>query len=518
MQAKEMNLKFQEGVRLFEGGSVQEGADIWTELAKFGHVDSIEQLTYIFLDQKDFEYVTTLLQYASNPSDPLMLYLKARLIEESEGAEIALKSYIFAADAGSPHACLMMFYLMLEEENTHSAQLYLARLAMHPDYLERLNPPVSFEQLKAELEHTVNGDYFNELSGNILEGLAKNTSSSVEMLLILANHTDPEIRGAVAENPSTSSDILMTLAKDKSKEVRERVASNASTPVDTLSGMAKMARLRETIARNPSANIDLLRELSLETVGSIRSSVAQNINTPPDVLKVLALDSEEMVRYRVAGNANTPSDSLIKLASDNSIGVRFSTALNLASPMDLDARIKLLVDTALVIDEYGYGRSSLAENPNTPIKLLDIFSRDENHVVRCGVAVNPSTPVKILERLGRPKIFDDSNQLVQARVAQNPSTPASLREEIIEALINDVSAWMRCHVAWNKLAPSQILRLLAKDKYADVRTAVARNPSTPVEVLTFLAENDNDSVKAAVAENAQTPTDILKDLFQLNHS
>jgi hypothetical protein len=518
MQTKEMNIKFQEGVRLFEEGSFQEGADIWTKLAKLGHVDSIEQLTYIFLDQKDFEYVNTLIQYAKKPNDPMILYLKARLIEESEGAEIALKSYIVAADAGSPNACLMMFYLLLEEENKHTAQIYLTQLAVHPDYLERLSPPVSFEQLKEELEDMVNGDHSNKSSGNILEGLAKNTSSPEEILLKLAKHTDPEIRGAVAENPSTRSDILMTLAKDKSKEVRERVASNTSTPVETLSGMAKVARLRETIARNTSVTLELLRELSLETVESIRSSVAQNLNTPPDVLTVLALDSDDMVRYRVAGNVNTPPESLIKLASDNNIGVRFSTALNLASPIDLDTRIKLLMDTALVIDEYGYGRSSLAENPNTPIKLLDIFSKDESHVVRCGVAVNPSIPVKILERLGRPKIVDDSSQLVQARVAQNPSTPASLRKEIIEALINDVSAWMRCHVAWNKLAPSEILRLLAKDKYADVRTAVARNPSTPVDVLAFLAENDNDSVKAALAENTQTPTDILKKLFQLNHS
>lgn len=507
---KKMDNKFQEGLGLFREGRSQEGADIWMDLAKLGHLDSIEQLTYIFLDQEDFEYVDTLLKCAENPNDPIILYLRARKIEESDGVEAALESFRIAVDAGSPHSCLRMFELSLEEQNTESARIYLTKLAKHSDYLESISPATTFEQLREELEEVVNKDCYNGTSGNVLKGLAGNSSCPEEILTKLAKDSDHEVRSAVAENPLTPAEILKTLAKDKSREVRESVARNTSTPIETLDVMAKVTFLRRTIAENPSISIALLRELSIDKNEYVRSSVAQNPITPSEILKILASDSADMVRNYVAKNVNTPPELLKELASDNNVGVRFSVALNLSAPLDLNLRIKLLTGLATLADEYGYGRGFLAQNPNTPIEILQLFSKDENHVTRCGVAVNPSTPVDILEFLGRPEIVDEYSYLVQARVAQNPSTPASLRKEIIEVLINDVSAWWRCHVAWNELAPSEVLRSLAKDKYTHVRSAVARNSATPVDVLSSLAEDENNSVKAALAENSKTPKDILR--------
>jgi len=57
MNSAEMDQKFQEGIKLWNAGKSQECANIWMDLADFGHLDSIEQLVYIFLDQKEFEEV-----------------------------------------------------------------------------------------------------------------------------------------------------------------------------------------------------------------------------------------------------------------------------------------------------------------------------------------------------------------------------------------------------------------------------------------------------------------------------
>jgi hypothetical protein len=41
----------------------------------------------------------------------------------------------------------------------------------------------------------------------------------------------------------------------------------------------------------------------------------------------------------------------------------------------------------------------LTENPNTPIKILEILATDEDYDVRYGVAGNPNTPANALEQL-----------------------------------------------------------------------------------------------------------------------
>jgi hypothetical protein len=227
-----------------------------------------------------------------------------------------------------------------------------------------------------------------------------------------------------------------------------------------------------------------------------------------------------MIRAGVARDRNTPPELLEELASDDIAEVRFSVAANPSAPLDLIFRMNLLKSSAAEGDEYGFGRASLAKNPDTPVEILELFSKDKDYRVRCGVAENPSTPIEILKELANEKTVNEDNlysQLVLDGVAKNPSIPTSLRKEIIEVLINDdLSPWIRRDVARNELAPADVLRSLAKDKWADVRRVVAGNPVTPIEILNSLAEDDHSSVRAAVAENPRTPEDILRKLAILD--
>jgi len=549
MNAKEMDLKFQEGLKLWNAGKSQECADIWMDLAEYGHLDSIEQLTYIFLDQKEFEEVERLIDCAQDPNDPLILFLKARKIEEEIGIEPTVynsvtknfeapahQSFKIAADAGSLNACAVLFDIYIEKQQTELAKIYLKRLAKHEDFLGSLSPPTSYVELKATLEKLVDEVYSDPISKSfdVFKALALNPSCPEEILMKLVKDPDSEVRSAVAENSRMPAEILKALAKDKSREVRESVARNTSTPGETLNVMAKVSYLRETIAENPSISTTLLKDLSVDRNEDVRGAIAQNPTTPPEILMLLAKDTGYsvrdnvarnpttpaealmilakeagyMIRSSVARNRNTPPELLEELASDDRAEVRLSVALNAFAPLDLSSRINLLKSFGTEGDEYGYGRGFLAANPETPVEILELFAKDENHVVRCGVAVNPATPVGILKVLAK----QESSQIVQATVAENPSIPESLRREVIEDLINDVEPWIRCHVGWNRLTPVDVLRSLAKDKWADVRSAVARNPVTPSEVLTLLADDEHSSVRAAVAENPRTPEDTLRKL------
>lgn len=559
MKAKEMDLKFQEGLRLWNAGKAQECADIWQDLADHGHLDSIEQLAYVFLGQKEFEEVARLIDCAEDPNDPTILYLKARKIEEEIGIDATvynsvtkkfdtpvLESFRIAADAGNPNACFVLFDVYIEKQHTEGAKLYLLRLAEHADYLQTHS--TSYEELRASLEKVIAEVYCDPTSmGNdVSKGLASNPVCPEEILTRLAKDPDPEVRAAVAENSLTPPEILKILAKDKSREVRERVAGNTSTPVETLDVMAKVSYLRELIAENPSISMTLLKELSVNRNEDVRRAVAQNPTTPPEILVLLAKDTEYSVRHNVAYNRTTPAEALVilakeagymiragvardrntppelleELASDDIAEVRFSVAANPSAPLDLIFRMNLLKSSAAEGDEYGFGRASLAKNPDTPVEILELFSKDKDYRVRCGVAENPSTPIEILKELANEKTVNEDNlysQLVLDGVAKNPSIPTSLRKEIIEVLINDdLSPWIRRDVARNELAPADVLRSLAKDKWADVRRVVAGNPVTPIEILNSLAEDDHSSVRAAVAENPRTPEDILRKLAILD--
>ena len=546
MKAKEMDLKHQQGLKLWNAGKSQECANIWMDLADYGHLDSIEQLVYIFLGQKEFEEVARLIDCAKNPNEPIILYLKARLIEERDGVGVAMDSFKTAAEAGNPNSYLFLLEVAIEEQSIEDAKFCLSKLAEHSEYFGiSSNPARYYQELKERAEELIAVLSYSEGSesaNEVFKALALNPSCSREILTKLAKDPDPEVRSAVAENSMTPAEILKALAKDKCREVRESVARNTSTPVETLDVMAKVSYLREIIAENPSISITLLKELSISRNENVRCGVAVNPITTPEILKIFAFDSSPSVRdyvarlrttppeiletlasdlgytirEGVARNRNTSPEILRKLASDDNAQVRFSVAVNPSAPLDLNSRINLLKISATEGDEYGYDRGFLAANSETPVKILELFSKDKNHVVRCGVAVNPATPIGILKVLAKEEIAKGESQIVQGRVAENPSIPESLRREIIEVLINDLDPWIRSHVAWNELAPTAVLRELAKDKSANVRQAVARNPATPIEVVISLAKDERFSVKAAVAENPRTPEDILRKLANLD--
>ena len=70
-------------------------------------------------------------------------------------------------------------------------------------------------------------------------------------------------------------------------------------------------------------------------------------------------------------------------------------------------------------------KRNLANNPNTPIKILVILSTDKYYTVRCRVADNPNTPTEILIKLSK-----DEDWAVRSRVADNPNTPKKLQWKV----------------------------------------------------------------------------------------
>ena len=65
----------------------------------------------------------------------------------------------------------------------------------------------------------------------------------------------------------------------------------------------------------------------------------------------------------------------------------------------------------------------LANDSNTPPKVLEQLANDESSIVRLPVAENPNTPPKILEQLANDKEWE-----VRYCVARNLNTPHYLKK------------------------------------------------------------------------------------------
>lgn len=93
----------------------------------------------------------------------------------------------------------------------------------------------------------------------------------------------------------------------------------------------------------------------------------------PGVLERLAHSDVDRIRLRVAENPNTPVDVLELLSKDMNSDVRVAVGTNPSTPQH--------ISNALAFDLDPNVRLGLAEDLNTPIELLDTLMEDENPYV-----------------------------------------------------------------------------------------------------------------------------------------
>jgi hypothetical protein len=86
-------------------------------------------------------------------------------------------------------------------------------------------------------------------------------------------------------------------------------------------------------------------------------------------------------------------------------------------------------------------RIRVAENPRTPLEILEILAADKNADVRIAVGTNPSTPEHI--RFG---LAFDADPNVRLGLADDMNTPM----ELLEKLTEDTNPYVSCRAAQTK--------------------------------------------------------------------
>lgn len=204
----------------------------------------------------------------------------------------------------------------------------------------------------------------------------------------------------------------------------------------------------------PKTVIEALEQLADDKQVDVRRAIARQINNPA-ILKRLSAD--ESIKSSVADNPNTPIDLLSELAADNN----------------------------------SYIRQVVASNPNASLDILSKLAEDDSWDVRKAVAENPSSSQDILLLLSYDSHFE-----IQHASNHNPNIHPSVKETLRLAQASDTS--------------KEKLSQLALCSIEDVRIAVASNPNTPSETLEQLANSEYSRIVESVLRNPNTPNSILE--------
>lgn len=243
---------------------------------------------------------------------------------------------------------------------------------------------------------------------------------------------------------------------------------------------------------------DLLDKLrDIRTSPSFRESGrdAASASLPPDALKWIVTNVEDEGLYRkIRHLIGFPRHAWVKGSALSSKYQDVHDILKQYTQFELEAYVAA-------------GDPSITED--VLLQLLDAAEAKDWDTVKEAILENPVTSPELLEE------FQETNPF---EVAQNPNTP----EKVIRALASHENAWIRRFVATRQDTPSDVLMQLVndpdrKDKANtpwSVRKNVAENPKTPAKGLEQLAQDrKNKYIRIGVAKNPSTSEDTLKYLL-----
>jgi Leucine rich repeat variant len=429
-----------------------------------------------------------------------------------------------------------MHQALLQNPNTPASVLEILAGESHPKIETRVKAHPNASETAIKIVDFVNGRPGTPIE--ILEKLASDHRVEVRRLVVehpntplsalekLTQDQEKIIRLLVAHHPSLSSEALEILtsrlvpeylewlkyrsASDSSWEFTFiRILKHPNVTSKTLDCLALLTDHNEAESRVLDAltQCKKLSEFTLLKLArffisqpnaiSAHAALGEHPNLPAEALEILIQslltfwhpNCMDAISYHLV-HPNVPLKLLEELAIHNSVSVRAMVARNPSMPIPI---LQMMVrNSKLDARSAVYLLSAIAENPNTPPKLLLKFTVDSAPGVRQGVTKNINAPVAILETLA-----DDEDARVRAELAKNPSIPDSILKRLAVDPIQDV----RNSIIENPQATSDVLDLFANEHDDKIRAKVAQHSNISAEAILKFSEDDNCMVREALLKN-----------------
>lgn len=324
-------------------------------------------------------------------------------------------------------------------------------------------------------------------------------NSDINKLYELSYVDDVFIQECVAMNPNTPQNILAKFAKIDDKNVRFALCHNENTPESAINSICKEifstdVNERLKLVVNPGASQKVLKTIT-ENDGHVlvilfaafnkecsSTWFKNNPNIPVNLVDEIISNRQWFFERH---NKHFFVDPLINIAKDNT-----------APPKILELLAMTQLSEFLEI---------IADNTNTPERVLISLYEYKNEKINIGLARNPKTPPFILSN------FVENGSLYTKKLAiSNPNTPSDVLIKYYNEYEDGI--WKQYYLATNPNLPMELLIELSKDENIYVRCGVAGNPSTPIDILIAYAKDSDCMLRRKVANNSHTPIDVLKEL------
>lgn len=197
----------------------------------------------------------------------------------------------------------------------------------------------------------------------LLAGVAENPNTPLDVLRHLSKDGAGIVTRAVGRHPSLTQETIRLFSKSKDYSLLEGLAQNKNTPIDILIELAKCPRLEVQgwVAANHKTPLSVLRKF--ERWQTIDWLLATNPNCPTELFLELANSTNEDVQWSLIHNKATPVDCLVKLAGSKNSGIRSAVCKRKDTPLAALFTAYITDDVEALIDARQSELEDFSNNP-----------------------------------------------------------------------------------------------------------------------------------------------------------
>ena len=371
-------------------------------------------------------------------------------------------------------------------------------LVNHPNVSLDIIRVIDFIDLDKNFSYSdqnISQGILDELSQYVPSSIGDSIFQTPTRRLTTLDKVKDKIPQAITDNPLLN---LLLLHNPESSFVQLALAKYSQTPIEVLNILVESEdrEVLTALAVNSDIPALILEKLVSFDDNFINGFIAWNSNASGEILSKLADKTTDIwILERLAQNPNTPQKIIDCLKKSDSYKIRTAIAKN--------TRISETTALFLIQDSSRKVRKYLATNPNISLKILKILAEDRSSYVHVGVAKNINTPPEILAKLATSK-----DRRVRRGVAENPH--ATL--QILKRLKQDEDRLVLAKLANNHNISIEILEYLAERKIVFVRQELAKNSQVPAIVLDKFKSDHNKKVLQHLVNNPNTSLSTLKHL------
>ena len=259
---------------------------------------------------------------------------------------------------------------------------------------------------------------------------------------------------------------------------------NCNNDFDSVNLFSDAAGDRERLARITD-NADVLDILSYDPDVRTRVEVADNLSTPPEALIRLLSDPYDHVVSCALRNTSTPMSALEDYLMNNDIFYGCAALHNKTLSPELISKYYNRVETVLhspefesewfdgVYDDwYDDFLDDLADNPNTPMSILDEISEIDNEHVWGSIVMRKDTPADLLEYIAGKT--EDKGTLWD--IAEHPNATEGVFLWLIDNAYSDDDVYQTI-LDYPNLSPEFLTTMYRECE--DIRDEIREHPNYP---------------------------------------